>query len=200
MTFSIKRCIVGLLATAFLATPAVACDDLVKLDRAQTIDLLNIVRDDSADPLDQYLSFETLMCADQSGVRDIARRTAADSQNATLRGQVLLSAIMEMESIQIRLLEVEGLKKEQYERITTRPIESLPVHFRDVSKSCLSFWKKDTCVPDAVLSVNGTRVTIRTRFNGQGLDGDFDLKDGTLIGQLTFTKEAQTYPARIDLF
>lgn len=140
------------------------------------------------------------MCSDQSGVRDLARRTAAKSDDPTLRGQVLMTAMMEMENIPVRLIEADNLSKEQYERIKQRPIENFAVRFRDTSKSCLSLGDKGSCNPDSLLSINGTRVAIRTRFNGQGIDGDFSLKNGALEGILTFTKSKQTYPARIDLF
>lgn len=188
------------LGLGLFSTAAAACEDYVQLDRAQTTDLLNELRSPETEPLFQLFAFETLMCSDQSGVRDLTLRTGAKLNNPTVQSQVLARALMEMENIPIRLLEVEGLSKEQFERIKQRPVENMPVTFRDTSKSCIAFSNKSACDTNGGLSINGTRATLRTRFNGHGLDGDFLLKDGKLSGILTFTREGQTYPALIDLF
>lgn len=187
-------------ALVMLPLTAQACEDFVSLDRGQVVDLMNTIRDPQKDPLDQFFAFETLMCSNQSGVRDLARRTAMKSTDPTLRGQVLLMAIMEMENIPVRLLEVDGLSKEQYERIKQRPIENFAVKYRDPANACLSVIRDKSCDPASLVSVNGTRLTIRTRYNGYDIDGDFSLDDGALKGILTFAKLNQTYPARIDLF
>jgi hypothetical protein len=200
MSRFLRRCFTGLALSLTLAGPALACDDLITLDKSQTVDLVNTLRNEEADPLEQFFAFETLMCSDQAGVRDLTLRTAAKSGNETIQSQVVLMAVMEMENIPVRLLEEEGLTKEQYERIKQRPIENMSVSFRDPSKGCLSFVNTKDCARDNVLTVQGKRVFMRTRFNGQGVDGDFELKDGKLQGIFTFTQPGHTYKAEIPLF
>lgn len=185
-------------ALTCVAAAASACDGFVALDRAQTTDLINTLRDAEADPLDQYFAFETLMCSDQPGVRDLSLRTAARSDNATVQGQVLLRALMEMEVIPVRLQEVEGLTKDQYERIKAQPSEMLGVTFRDLSQACMSFHRDNHCPPYSNLHVSGTRTTININWNGYSFKGSFALEGDKLVGDVTF-KDA-TYPAEIPLF
>lgn len=182
----------------FAASSAFACDEFVTLDRAQTTDLINTLRSAEADPLDQYFAFETLMCSDQPGVRDLSLRTAAKSNNETVKGQVLLRALMELEVVPIRLLEVEGLSKDQYARIKARPSEMLGVTFRDLAQACMSFHRNDHCPPNSNLNVSGTRTTINIDWNGYVVRGSFALEGDKLLGDVTF-KDA-TYPAEIPLF
>ncbi len=191
---------VAALLVIAMASAASACDEFVKIDKAQTITLMNTMSNDQSAPLEQLFAFETLMCSDQPGVRDLTLRTGLQSSNPSIQGQVLFKAVMEMESIPILLLEKQGLSKEQYERIKQRPIENLSVSYRDTKLACLSFSHREKCDPNNVMSITGTRASIRTRFNGHGLDGEFRLQNGALEGLLTFTREKQTFPARIDLF
>lgn len=194
------RSVLALCLGVFSAGAAQACGDLVAIDRAQITDLMTVVRDQDADPLDQFFAFETLMCSDQSGIRDLTLRTGLKSPNPTIQAQVVLRAMLEKESVFIHLLEVDGLSKEQYERITARPSETLPIQFKDPGAACFSFHDNRGCNTASLMSVNGTLVTIRTRWNSYDLDGNFSLNDGKLTGQLTFAREKLTYPAEINLF
>ena len=57
------------------AQAASACEDRVTIDPMQARELLSTIANGGADPLDQFFAFDTLMCADQTGIRDLALRT-----------------------------------------------------------------------------------------------------------------------------
>lgn len=196
MTLALRA--LSLALAAGFAAPALACDELLTLDRPQVIDLVNRLRSTEADPLDQLFAFETLMCSAQAGVRDLTLRTAVASANPTIRGQVLLRALFEKEVIAVELLEVEGLTKEQYERIKANPVEALGVTYRDLPNACMSFHSDEQCPAYSSLNVQGIGATIHIRYNNYDVDGLFRLEGEGLAGHLTLGN--LTYPARIALF
>lgn len=189
-------------ALVILGNPiaASACTKLQPIDRAQVTELMNTVSAADANPLDQIFAFDTLMCAEQSAVRDFTLRLGAKSSNPTIASQVVLRAIFEKENLQVRLLDVEGLSDAHYERIKTRPIESFALRYKDLSAGCASFIRDNQCEDSNLISISGNKLAIRARWNRYDVDGAFVHMGDVLSGSITFIQDQMTFPAEIDLF
>lgn len=186
--------------SAFLAQPIIACEDRVTVDPMQARELLTTVASDEADPLDQFFAFDTLMCADQTGIRDLALRTGAASTNATIQGQVLLRSLFEMETIAVKLLPAEGLSTEHYKAIEQTPQINFAVRYRDLPAGCLSFGSDRGCDRNSNLSVTGTKAILHIDHNDD-IIGSFSVVDGGLLGEVRVDAlNGLVFPAQIALF
>lgn len=182
------------------AQSAGACEDRVTIDPMQAPELLSTIANDGADPLDQFFAFDTLMCADQTGIRDLALRTGAASSNATIQGQVLLRSLFEMETIAVRLLPAEGLNTEHYKAIQQTPQLNFAVRYRDLGAGCLSLGHDRRCDVSSNLSVSGTEAILHIDHN-QDVIGSFSVVDGGLIGDVRVdVLNGLVFPAQIELF
>lgn len=177
---------------------AAACDEYVTVDRAQAADLMAVVRDAQADPLDQLFAFETLMCASQPGLRDLALRTGVTSGNPSIQGQVVLRALLEKEVVAVELVEAEGLSKQHYEVIAARPYKMLSVTHRDFAAGCLSFHSRDQCEPASVMTITGVGAVMNVGVNNDRIAGEFRLDGAALMGQVML--DDLRFAARISLF
>ncbi|NBB97716.1 MAG: hypothetical protein GVY34_06020 [Alphaproteobacteria bacterium] len=182
------------------AQAAFACEDRVTIDPMQARELLSTIANDGADPLDQFFAFDTLMCADQTGIRDLALRTGAASSNATIQGQVLMRSLFEMETIAVKLLPAEGLSTEHYKAIEQNPQLNFAVRYRDLAAGCLSFGSDRGCDRNSNLSVTGTKAILHIDHNDD-IIGSFSVVDGGLMGDVRVDAlNGLVFPAQIELF
>jgi len=182
------------------AQAASACEDRVTIDPMQARELLSTIANGGADPLDQFFAFDTLMCADQTGIRDLALRTGAASSNATIKGQVLLRSLFEMETIAVQLLPAEGLSTEHYKAIEKTPQLNFAVRYRDLAAGCLSLGHDRRCDVSSNLSVTGTKAILHIDHNND-IIGSFSVVDGSLMCSVRVDAlNGLVFPAQIDLF
>lgn len=180
------------------AHSALACAERVSIDPAQARDLVAQMADPATAPIDLFYAFETLMCSDQSGLRHLALRQGAVSDNPVSAGQVITRALLDKATPAIGFVAREGLGTAHYNLIRDMPLLTLPLQYRDLYAQCLSIHRDDECNPDPVLAVSGTEVVLRVNWNSERIEGVF-IQDGEVLrGQVTYRDLA--LPAEINLF
>jgi len=192
----------AVLVALMLSPSAVAasCDSYIRISNEEARELMANMISPDVSPLDQLFAFETLMCADKTGLRDLTLRTAAVGDNQTILGQVLMRAIFEKEILELRLQQTDGMSLAQTSRIRKQPFERLAITQRDATAGCVAFYAGACAANSRYLgTLSGTTFLINVHWNEYSIIGTFEYDHGeTLQGEVRIGD--LVFPAEIDLF
>ncbi len=188
------------LAAFLWAGPAIACETYVAVDTAQAKELLKVMADAAADPLDKLAAFETLACSDKPAIRDHALRNGLGlSTDDLTRGQILAEILYSKGRFKLALDKKGVSDKGALDFINSASGSILyPNRYIDRTRGCISLQDDGACRQREYLVLRGT--SIEFDFSNQALTGTFALgDDNRLLGSVKYQGSVEI-PAEIILF
>lgn len=195
MPWSHKRSLI--IASAILLNSslmALACEQIIELDRDQVRHSIELLKSADADELDQIDVLGTLMCAERASVRDLAARTALASPNKSVQAGILSEMLLQKKNFLIVFVEQEGISNDVRDFIREKIAVSYQAQFVDRNTYCVGLESR-SC-QDFFLEITGKNVEIKF---GDDL-GSFSLdENGELHGFYKPSGISAKIPAKINL-
>ena len=186
-----------ILLGALTSQSTMACDSLVDIPKSQFKEIASQIKNADELDLDAIFQYSKLLCADNSMLRDYARRIGLKSKNLPIRSHALYASLAEMENIVLKTYKTRGLSAEQLKYIDQHPTIVYSIRYRDAKHACLSLYGSEKCNPDYVAKVQGSKVLIK--YASGSVNAALELgDDGTLTGELNNNK-VKRIPVKIDL-
>lgn len=160
-----------------------ACEEYKKISLEEAKEYRAVIGKADADSLDRMFAIDQLVCSDNPNLRAWAiQHGLKNSSDPLVRNQVMLTAMMQKQRIDIKLDEKGNLSKaDKLFAKNNSGVYSLVVQYRSKKDGCISFLHKDRCSTRQSLYIKGDKI----EFNLKHMFGEFRLSESNeLVGYL----------------